>query len=345
MTREQLVLRLMPKTELHLHLEGTISPSTLWEMALRNHVPLPVSTLSELKSLYSFQSFERFLELWMLMCSCLRTPEDYEQMVDGFVDECLRQNIRYVEAHFTPYNHDVHGFGGRRALEVVTRRLEAAEAARGPVVRLILDIPGESGGLSGPYTVRLLEELANSLVVAMGLGGPEEGFPRRLFVPYFERARNAGYSVVAHAGETAGPENVEEAVLALKVRRVQHGVRAVESEATLSLLAERGVCCDVALTSNTHLTPYRDLPSHPLKRLLRSGVPVTLGTDDPPFFGTDLLREYERAHFELGLSPEDLWDINLNGLRYGLADTSTRRRLFLEFVEDGQRLGLPRPQV
>jgi aminodeoxyfutalosine deaminase len=329
----------MPKAELHLHLEGTISADALWAMAERNHVALPVGTRGELRALYSFESFEKFIELWLAMCACLKTAADYELMVDGFLAECARQNIRYVEAHFTPYNHETYGFGARRALEVVTRRLQASEQAGGPVIRLITDIPSESAPASGLFTASLLEEEANPLVVALGLGGPEAGFPRAAMAPYFERARAAGYPGVAHAGETGGAEHVRQAVLDLKARRVQHGVRAVEDEAVLRLLAERGICCDVALTSNECLGVVSAVRAHPLRRMMAAGVPVTLSTDDPPFFDTDLNREYERAHRELGLSPGELWELNLNGLRYGLAETGTRRRLLKEFQEAGRALG------
>ena len=330
----------MPKTEVHLHLEGTIAPATLWSLAERNHVALPVSSLAELQALYVFESFDRFVELWLLMCSCLRKDVDYEQMVDDFAAQCATENVRYVEAHFTPYNHERLGIGGRRALEIVSRRLEAGERAGGPVVRLIADIPSESAAESGPYTVGLLEEEANPLIVAIGLGGPEYGFPRSDFARWFDRARAAGYPAVAHAGETAGAEHVRQAVVELKVRRVQHGVRAAEDDSVLRLLAERGICCDVALTSNLCLKVVPSLEAHPLPRMIAAGVPVTLSTDDPPFFGTNLAREYERAHAELGLSKGQLWQMNLNGLRYGLADTGLRRRLLREFAQAGQTLGL-----
>jgi aminodeoxyfutalosine deaminase len=333
------VLAAMPKAELHVHLEGTIAPDTLWAMARRNQVALPASTLEDLRALYRFESFDTFLTLWLAMCRCLRQPADYEQMVDAFVAEAARLHLRYAEVHFTPYNHERFGIGGRRALDIVTRRLQQAETAGGPVVRLILDIPSESVPESGPYTAALLEQEANPMVVAIGLGGPEEGFPRRLVRPYFDRARRAGYAAVAHAGETAGAHHVREAVLELKVRRVQHGVRAVEDEDTLRLLAEREVCCDVALTSNTFLTVYRDLGVHPLRRLMAAGVPVTLSTDDPPFFATDLVAEYCRARDEMGISEAELWQINLNGLRYGLADVGLRRRLVREFEVEGAALG------
>jgi aminodeoxyfutalosine deaminase len=330
----------MPKTEVHLHLEGTIAPETLWALAARNHVALPVSSLEELRALYVFESFDRFIELWLLMCSCLRQDVDYEQMVDDFAARCARENLRYVEAHFTPYNHEKLGIGGRRALGIVTRRLEAGERGGGPVVRLIADIPSESAAESGPYTASLLEEEANPLIVAIGLGGPEYGFPRKDFARWFDRARRAGYPAVAHAGETAGAEQVRQAVVDLKVRRVQHGVRAVEDESVLRLLAEREICCDVALTSNLCLKVVPSLEAHPLPRMLAAGVPVTLSTDDPPFFGTTLAREYERAHTVLGLAPAALWQMNLNGLRYGLADPGLRRRLLRELSEAGQNLGL-----
>jgi adenosine deaminase len=334
-----LLLRL-PKAEVHVHLEGTISPETLWSMAQANHVALPAGSLEELRRLYTFESFDTFIELWLAMCSCFRTEADYERMVDAFLAECGRQNIRYAEVHFTPYNHEKFGIGGGRALSAVTRRLLASEAAGGPVVRLITDIPSESADASGPFTVGLLEQEANPLVVGLGLGGPEAGHPRARFRPWFERARRAGYPAVAHAGETAGAEHVRQAVLDLGVRRVQHGVRAAEDPEVLRLLAERGICCDVALTSNECLKVVPSVKEHPLRRMMAAGVPVTLSTDDPPFFGTDLLREWERAQRELDLNVAELWDLNLNGLRYGLADTGLRRKLLREFEEAGRRLGL-----
>ncbi len=331
MTDEQIAR--LPKAEVHLHLEGTITPETLWAMAAANHVALPVDSIHELQRLYTFTSFDAFIELWLLMCSCFRTPEDYELMVDGFLAECARQNIRYAELHFTPYNHERFGIGGRKALDIVTRRLSDAQASGGPVVRLITDISGESSGQSGDYTVTLLEEEANPLVVALGLGGPETGLPRAMFKEWFARARRAGYWTVAHAGETGGAEHVQQAVTELGVRRVQHGVRAAEDPAALRLLAEKGVCCDIALTSNECLKVVPSVAAHPLRRFMEAGVPVTLSTDDPPFFGTDLGREWRRARDELGLSTHELWELNLNGLRYGLAETATRRRLLLEFEQ------------
>lgn len=334
------ILEAMPKTEVHLHLEGTISPETLWAMAERNQVTLPAKSLEELKGMYAFEDFDTFIKLWLVMCSCLKTEADYLGMVDGFVGECRRQNIRYAEVHFTPYNHEKFGIGAAKALDLVTRRLMEAEASGGPLTRLITDIPSESASESGPFTAELLETLDNPLVVAIGLGGPEKGYPRSAFAPWFERARRAGYPAVAHAGETGGADHVRQAVLDLKARRIQHGVAAVEDDTVLRLLAERDICCDVALTSNAFLTPYVDLRTHPILRMIEAGVPVTLSTDDPPFFGTDLVQEYRRAYEEVGISVKQLWQINLNGLRYGLADVGSRRRLLREFEAAGSALGL-----
>ncbi len=332
-------LRAMPKTELHLHLEGTISPETLWALAERNHVALPVGGLDELRGLYVFEDFDKFVKVWLMMCSCLKTEADYVGMADGYLAECRRQNIRYAEVHFTPYNHEKFGIGAERALGIVTKRLLEAELSGGPVTRIIADIPSEAFPESGVFTVDFLERLANPLIVAIGLGGPEKGFPRAAFAPWFERARRAGYPAVAHAGETGGAEHVREAVVQLKARRIQHGVRAVEDEGLLRFLAEREICCDVCLTSNTCLTAFTDLGNQPILRMIEAGIPVTLSTDDPPFFGTDLVNEYRRAREEVGLSMEELWRINLNGLRFGLADVGLRRRLMLEFEAERLALG------
>lgn len=324
-------LKKMPKAELHLHLEGTISPETLWAMAQKNHVSLPVGTLKELRALYEFESFDKFVDLWQAMCRCFKSESDYERMAEGFAEDCARHNIRYVEAHFTPFNHEKFAIGGKRALDAVTKKLEALERSGAPITRLITDIPSEGGEKAGEFTAKLLEQEKNPLIVAIGLGGPEAGFPRARYSPYFERARLAGYACVAHAGETEGSEHVRQAVIDLHARRIQHGIRAVENPETLRLLKERNICCDVALTSNICLKVFKKLSHHPLKRLWKAGIPVTLNTDDPPFFNTDLTSEYIIAHEEMDFSVAELWQMNLNGLRFGLAATAIRRRLMLEF--------------
>jgi adenosine deaminase len=335
------VLARMPKTELHVHLEGTVSPETLWDLAERAGVALPATSAEALRATYVFDSFEPFLILWLAMHASFVDASAYERMVDDFLAECRRQNIRYAEVHFTPYNHEVLGkVSGRAALAIVADRLRAAEAAGGPVVRIICDISGEAVTASGEYTAALLEELAEPMVVGLGLGGPEVDLPRTLYASYFERARRAGYAVVAHAGETGPAEHVRQAVLELKARRVQHGIHAVDDTSVVQLLALHEIPCDIALTSNLLLTTSRDLASHPIRELLAAGVPVTLSTDDPGYFDTDLNREYALARTEVGLSLAELWQINLNGLRFGLADVSLRRRLMQEFAAEGERLGL-----
>jgi aminodeoxyfutalosine deaminase len=335
------VLRRMPKTELHLHLEGTVSPETLWELASRAGVPLPADSPKALRATYTFESFDTFVKLWLAMHASFVDAFAYERMVDDFLAECRRQNLRYTEVHFTPYLHEVRApFGARAALEVITDRLQRAEASGGPVVRIICDVPSASLPAAGDYTATFLEETVHPLVVAAGMGGPEVGFPRTLALQFFDRARNAGYAAVAHAGETGGAEHVLEAVLQLKARRIQHGVHAVDSPEVTRLLAEHAICCDVALTSNLLLTTFTSLPDHPIHQLLAAGVPVTLGTDDPAFFNTDLVGEYQLAHHQVGLSLAELWQINLNGLRYGLADVAVRRALLQEFLAEGAALGL-----
>jgi adenosine deaminase len=336
------VLRRMPKTELHLHLEGTVSPETLWDLAQRAGVALPADSPEALRATYVFDSFDQFIVLWLAMHASFVDATAYERMVDDYLDECRRQHVRYAEVHFTPYNHEFLGkLGAQAAVEIVTARLRAAEASGGPVVRVIFDIPGEALPRSGDFTAAFVEELANPLVVGIGMGGPEVDLPRSLMAPYFERVRRAGYPVVAHAGETGPAEYVRQAVEELRVRRVQHGVHAVDDPAVLELLAGRGIACDVALTSNFLLTTFREPAAHPIKRLLDAGVPVTLSSDDPAFFATDLTHEYELAHREVGLSLATLWQINLNGLRFGLADVGLRRRLMREFLAEGAHLGLP----
>ena len=286
---KDLVARL-PKAELHLHLEGTISPETLWAMAQANHVALPVGSLDELRGalrLRELRQVHRAVARHVLLPHAREA--DYERMVDGFVAECARQNIRYVEVHFTPYNHEK--LRHRRPPRARRRDAPARSPPRRREGRWSGSSPTSRASRlpqSGPFTAALLEAGREPAG-----GGDRPGRPRGRA----SRARSSPPSSSGRAtpatrrsptpARPAGAEHVRQAVVDLKVRRVQHGVRAVEDPAVLRLLAEREICCDVALTSNECLkvVPSVWRPSAPddcWRRACRSRSPPTTRRSSAP---------------------------------------------------------------
>ena len=312
----------LPKTELHLHLEGTVSPETLWAIAQRNAVALPAGSLEELRGLYDFEGFDTFLTLWLAMCRCFRTPADYEQMADAFVaglrapEHPLRRGplhavqpraLRVRRPARARHRHAPSGGAGGRGRTGGAshpRHPERVRAGERPLHR------GAARGDREPARGRDRPGRARgraSRAPGRALLRPRARAPATPRSP--TRARPAVPSTCGRRWSTSACGACSTACARSRTRR------------SCASWPSAQVCCDVALTSNTFLTPYRDLATHPIRALLAAGVPVTLSTDDPPFFGTDLCREYARAHTEAGLSAAELWQIDLNGLRYGLAAT------------------------
>lgn len=318
----------LPKAELHVHLFGAIPVPTVLELARRHDVRLPAATAAGLREAFRFRDFAHFQEHMDLVRSCLRSASDLEEATWAFCTELGRQGVRYAEVMFSASHL---GRAGMRydAYAAALRSARArARTELGLDVRWIFDImrslpEGSQRRYWADYTLEVAIASRGDGCVALGLSGSEAEFPPEDFAPWFERARAAGLRSVPHAGEHAGPANVWTALRALHADRIPHGVRAIEDPALVAHLADRGVALDMCPTSNLCLGVVRDLASHPLPRLLRAGVPVTVNSDDPTLFGPSLSDEVELLEGPLGLRPEEAREVLANAFRYGFeADES-----------------------
>ncbi len=331
--------RLMPKVELHVHLEGSIRPATLLELAARNHVKLPAADEEGLKEFYRFRDFEHFVDVYFTVTRCLRTPEDYALIAYQFGCDCAQQNIRYAEVTFTmTTNMQFSGLPWQAILEGLNEGRSRARAEHGVDWGWVFDI-----NRNQPETQQALVEIAlaarSSGVVALGLGGSETVSPAGLFQESFERARQAGLRRVPHAGETQGPESIWTALSRLYADRIGHGVRAVEDPALVEFLRVNRIPLEVCPTSNLCLGIYPNPASHPLNRLCEAGVFVTVNSDDPPMFGTSLNGEYELLVNEFGFNRSELEQINLNALHASFLSQEEKSRLEIDFKGEFARLG------
>ena len=323
---------LMPKAELHVHLEGAIQPKTLLRLSRRNKIPLPASTLEDLGSWYRFAGFPHFLEVYLQVSECIRTPEDIELIARDFLKGQAAQNILYSEVTYTAYTHWLQkGLSFDEQLAALNRARAWGEGVLGTQMRLIIDIPRQVTASEGRTTAEWAISAMGDGVVALGLGGPEADDPPEKFADSFAMAHEAGLPCVPHAGETAGPQSIWGALQTCCPARIGHGVRCLEDPALVADLRARQVPLDVCPTSNVCLGVVPDLKSHPLPQLVAEGLYVTLNSDDPALFGTTLTDEYLKAAEVFGFGRQDLEGLVMNAVRASLLDGEEKAIMIREF--------------
>lgn len=312
-----------PKIELHVHLEGTVRPETLLDLARRNGQPLPASTPQELARLYRYRTFEQFIQVWITTTNVMRQTADFHQVVVDYAAEVAAHGAVYLEGIFSPGDRAKRGVPWDAIFSGYCDGAQEARERYGVEVRLTPDITRSDSLEVAEQTARYAIAYRERGVVGLGLGGLEAQYPPEAFAPVFQRARDAGLGSVPHAGEVAGPASIRGALEALHANRIRHGFRAVEDPTLVQELAERGVVLDVCLTSNVCTAAVPSLAEHPLPALLAAGVRCSLSTDDPAMFDTDLSREYAAA-VALGVAPRALYQAGVAG---ALCDAPTRARL------------------
>jgi len=312
-----------PKIELHVHLEGTVRPATLLEIARRNDYALPAKTEEGLAELYDFRDFAHFIEVWILTTNALQTAEDFRQVVVDYAAEAAAHGAVYVEGIFSPAERVARGVGWDEIFGGYCDGAQEAQERHGVTVRLTPDIYRGASDDAAESVVRHSSAYRERGVVGVGLGGLEAQFPPEPYAPVFELAKAEGLGSVPHAGEVVGPESIRGALHALQADRIRHGIRAVEDPDLLAELAEHGIVLDVSPVSNVRTGAVASLVEHPLPKLVEAGVLCSISTDDPAMFDTDLTRDYEAAR-ALGVDPRAAFEAGLAG---ALCDEATRDRI------------------
>jgi adenosine deaminase len=305
----------LPKVELHLHLEGSITPATLLRIARRNNVDIPARDEAGVAQLFNYQNFHEFLTVFMALARSLLRGEDFEDIAYELGLHLADQNALYAEVMISPALYVMRGLDMDELVQGAAAGFARAERERGTRVGLAFDY-GRQFGLDLAWEV-LEVAIRNRKhgVVAWSIGGDEVNNPPELFAELFAAARQAGLRLMAHAGEVAGPPSVWGAVDALGCERLGHGIRSVDDAALLAHLRDRAVTLDVSPTSNVRTGAVRSIAAHPLRRLFDAGIRVTVNTDDPTFFSTTLIDEYRLAASAFRFNADELATLALNGVR------------------------------
>jgi aminodeoxyfutalosine deaminase len=326
-------LQLVPKAELHVHLEGSIRSATLLTLARRNNIALPASTLEEIRDWFRFRDFWHFVEIFTVISSCLKTTEDYELIAYEFGAEMARQNVRYAEVTFSPSTHCCsRGVPYDTYFSGLSAGRERAQREFGVEMRWVFDIVRDIRDESerrrrAAYTTDVAIASMHDGVVALGLGGYEYGYPPEQFASEFDRGLSAGLHSAPHAGEGEGPASVWGALHALGAERIGHGVRAIEDAALVSYLAEHQVPLEVCPLSNICLGIYPRLAEHPLPRLYASGVPISVNADDPPLFNATLNQNVSTLYNAFNFSLDTIDEILLNGVRHSFLPQAQKEQM------------------
>jgi adenine deaminase len=317
-------LRGLPKAELHLHIEGTLEPEMVFELARKNDIALSYASVEALRRAYDFQDLQSFLDLYYQGANVLRDESDFHALTLAYLERARAQGVVHVEIFFDPQAHTERGIAFETVLNGISRALDEAKREFDLSSRLILCFLRHLSAASAMQTLEAA--LAHKdRIHAVGLDSSELGYPPSKFSQVFERAREEGFLAVAHAGEEGPPAYIHEALDDLRVSRVDHGVRCDEDPDLCRRLAAEQIPLTVCPLSNVRLAVFKRMEDHNLKRLLDAGLCVTVNSDDPAYFGGYVLENYLAAQKALGLTRAELVRLARNSINASFLAEEAKR--------------------
>jgi len=312
----------IPKAELHCHLEGSVPPVLARELAARNGLDLPSGLFAD-DGHYAWRDFLSFLDSYDRVCGVLRKSRDFGDILYSYLQRTAAEGAVYVEMFCSPERPKALGIPYAEWVGALADAIDRARRDFGIESRIIAICIRHLGPERALALARQMVAEPHPYVVALGMGGDEGKFSPADFAPAYRLAHDKGYGCTIHAGEVRGPESVWAAIRDLPVTRIGHGVRSIEDPALVEALARQGIALEVCPGSNVALGLYPDRNAHPLHRLIEAGVRVTLSSDDPPFFHTTLGTEYDQA----GLDDAALRKITRTAIETSFADEATKAKL------------------
>ena len=316
---------MIPKAELHVHLEGTAPPALIRRLAERHGVPVPEGVFAD-EDTFAWTDFLDFLNTYDLAASLIRTPEDYRDVTYEYLSACAADGAVYVELIASPDHADAAGLTDEEHFGGIARGIDDARADHGIEARIVVTAVRQLGVERAEAIARRLAGDRHPYVVGFNLAGDEAGYPPGQFAGAYDIAAGSGLGCTVHAGEHAGAESVR-AALALPVSRISHGVRAVEDPELVAELADRGIVLEVCPTSNVATGVYPSYADHPLGALREAGVRITLASDDPPYFGASIAGEYAVARERFGLEERELVEITRVAVAAAFAQSALKASL------------------
>lgn len=321
---QQLITQ-VPKVELHLHIEGSLEPELMFELARRNDIALPFASIDEVRAAYAFSNLQSFLDIYYEGAKLLQTRQDFHDLTWAYLERAKADGIVHTEIFCDPQTHTERGIDCATVIEGITSALRRAEDELSITSRLI---PCFLRHLSEQAALECFEQLMplRDSFVAVGLDSSEQGHPPEKFAKVFAAARSEGLRTVAHAGEEGPPSYITGALDSLRVDRIDHGVRCLEDPALVERLVRENIHLTVCPLSNLALRVVDKLEDHPLARMLERGLSVGINADDPAYFGGYCQTNYEACAGALELSAEQIVKLAANAIDGSFLDESDKAR-------------------
>ena len=320
-------IRTMPKIELHLHLEGAFNFEFLYHLIEKYGGDPSVSNAADLQKKFNFRDFPHFIELWFWKNQFFKTPADFEESTYHTIKDLAGQNVIYAEVFFSPWDFIVNHLTVEEITEATLSGIRKAEKEFQIRCSLIADIVRDYGAEGAIKRLDQITPFLKSGVIGIGLGGSEQKFPAQDFSEVFREAGRRGFHLTAHAGEASGPESVWTAVKKLGVERIGHGVRAIEDPELMEYLKIKKIPLEVCVTSNIKTRVFKTLLAHPLPVLLEKGLAVTINSDDPAMFGSNLTDEMILLHEKMNFSLSSLQSLMETALEASFLSESEKLKL------------------
>ncbi|KTD12979.1 adenosine deaminase [Legionella jamestowniensis] len=316
------------KAELHTHLEGTITPELAKKLADRNQLSLPDSLMAVDGQSYHFKDFPDFLKTYDIVAGVIKCPADYYDITFNYLKMNALEDTLYVEMMYSPdHAEKSSNIPSLEHLKAIQQAIDDAEEKYTIIGRIIVTAVRHFGADAAVRVAKQAIKENMPCVVGFGLGGDEINFPPRLFTEAYNIAAKGGLQCTVHAGEFAPADGMLEAIQYLPVKRIGHGVQAIHSPETISQLIDKNIALEICPSSNIALGLFPNLSSHPLPHLLKAGISISLGSDDPPFFRTSLANEYQRVQQGYNYSDEQMKLFTVMAIDASFADQETKLKL------------------
>ena len=322
----------LPKAEIHCHIEGTLEPELMFELAGRNGVRLAFDSVEALRAAYRFNCLQEFLDLYYQGMAVLQTEADFYDLTRAYLQKAVQQNVRHTEIFFDPQAHLERGVALATVVDGISAALAAGQAQLGLSSHLILCFLRHLDEQDAVDTLEMAMPHRDK-IIGVGLDSSERGNPPQKFRRVFSMARERGFRCVAHAGEEGPPEYVRDALDLLRVARIDHGNAAVRDPALMARLAREGTALTVCPLSNLKLRVVATMAEHPLPVMLEHGLQVTINSDDPAYFGGYINENYEAVAQAFALDKEAIAQLARNAVRASFAAAPRRRTLLAEIDE------------
>jgi adenine deaminase len=323
------LIQMLPKCELHIHIEGSLEPELMFALARRNGIRLSYASVDALRQAYRFRNLQDFLDIYYQGMSVLITEQDFYELAFAYLRRARADNVRHVEMFFDPQGHTARGVAFATVINGLHRAIADARRDLGVQASLIMCFLRHLDEADAEKTLDSALAFRDK-IVGVGLDSSETGHPPSKFKRVFARARAAGFFLTAHAGEEGPPGYVWEALDVLGVGRIDHGNRSLDDQALVGRLARERMALTVCPLSNLRLRVVDDLAHHPLRRMMDKGLVVTVNSDDPAYFGGYVNDNYRAVSDALSLTRDEIAAIVRNGFRASLMPAPEKDKALAE---------------